>query len=43
MIAFLVLFSTVANAKVKNYGCEIPWKRNPNQETLEFYLDKYLY
>ena len=28
MIAFLVLFSTVANAQVKNYGCEmIPWRK----------------
>jgi hypothetical protein len=43
MIAFLVLFSTVSNAQVKNYGAEIPWKADPNQKTLEHYLDKYLY
>ena len=42
MIAFLVLFSTVANAKVKDYGCEIPWRESPNEETIEFYLDRYL-
>lgn len=42
MIAFLVLFSTVANAKVKDYGCEIPWQESPNEETIEFYLDRYL-
>ena len=32
MIAFLVLFSTVANAKVKDYGCEIPWRERPESK-----------
>lgn len=44
IILLFAIFSTVANAKVNTYGdrSEIPEDARPNQETLEYYLDRYL-